>query len=93
MQPRDDGGLPVRHAQFQKFALGPQLRADFREQRGNAFARRRRNRDRVRVIFLQPVQRAVRPGSVAGSSRSSLLRTMMVGFPPAPISASTAFTA
>ena len=32
VQPRNDRGLLVRHAQFQKFALGPQLRADFREQ-------------------------------------------------------------
>ena len=32
MQARDDGGIAVRHAQFHKFADGPQLRAQFLDQ-------------------------------------------------------------
>ena len=55
VQPGDDRRLLVRHPQFQKFALGPQLRAEFREQGRNAFARRRGNGDGVRMLFLQPV--------------------------------------
>ena len=88
VQSRNHRRLLVRHAQFQKFALWPQLRSDFSEQDRNAFASRCGNGDRVRMVRLQPIQQPIRL-----SERSILLKTMIVGFSPAPISASTAFTA
>ena len=68
VQPRDERGLLVRNTQFHKLALGPELRANFREQRRDAFAGRRGNGDGVWKFFLQPVQRAA---ACAGTSNSA----------------------
>ena len=56
VQSRNHRRLFVRHAQYQKLALRPQLRSDFRQQCLNAFAGRGRNCDGVRMAFPQTVQ-------------------------------------
>ena len=53
VNPRNDGGLFLRHTQIQKFADGPELRAEFRQQRRDALAGLRGNGNRVRIFFAQ----------------------------------------
>jgi len=87
MQAGDHGGIAVRHGQVHQFAGGPQLRAQLVDQSARPSPFWRKDR-RCRELLHQLGQQSVAP-----SSRSILLKTMMVGLPAAPISARTALTA